>query len=62
MVSCGHLPYLASYQLLHSELCEEGSFDEPKSVFISLLLKGYSCDEIAWKILIDTLLEKGHVL
>ncbi|KAG6500982.1 hypothetical protein ZIOFF_040845 [Zingiber officinale] len=52
---------LNNYCIEHSGHCEEGSFDEVKSVFTSFLLKGYSCDEIAWKILIDTLLEKGHL-
>ncbi|KAJ8466190.1 hypothetical protein OPV22_028742 [Ensete ventricosum] len=37
------------------------SLDEAKSVFTSLLSRGYNCDEIAWKILIDALLRKGHV-
>lgn len=34
---------------------------QKEACFTSLLLKGYSCDEIAWKILIDTLLEKGRL-
>lgn len=60
MVEFGYIPHLESYRCLLLGLCSEGDYEKAKYEFRELLLRGYNCDEIAWKILFEGVLGEGH--
>jgi hypothetical protein len=60
MIGHGFIPHLMSYKHLLSGLTDEGQVDTAKEIFRDSRWKDYNPDEIAWKVIIDGLIRKGH--
>ena len=61
MIEHGYLPALESCKLLICGLFDEQNNEKAKAVFCSVLRCGYNYDEVAWKLILDGLIKKGHV-
>ncbi|KAB2606225.1 pentatricopeptide repeat-containing protein [Pyrus ussuriensis x Pyrus communis] len=61
MIEHGYLPALESCKLLVCGLFDEEDDEKAKAVFCSMLRCGYNYDEVAWKLLLDGLVKRGHL-
>ncbi|KAL0291174.1 UNVERIFIED_CONTAM: Pentatricopeptide repeat-containing protein [Sesamum angustifolium] len=61
MLKHGFLPHLECFKRLVCGLYDDGNDEKAKATFYRLLHCGYNYDEVAWKVLIDGLLQRGFV-
>ncbi|KAM1873335.1 hypothetical protein ACFX13_007183 [Malus domestica] len=61
MIEHGYLLALESCKLLVCGLFDEEDDEKAKAVFCSMLRCGYNYDEVAWKLLLDGLVKRGHL-
>ncbi|KAE8704072.1 hypothetical protein F3Y22_tig00110461pilonHSYRG00050 [Hibiscus syriacus] len=59
MINSSQLPYPDSYRQLICRFYDQGDKEKAETTSGNLLRCCYNCDEVAWKILVDGLLEKG---
>ena len=61
MIEHGFLPALESCKMLLCGLLDEENSAKAYSVFRRMLCCGYNYDEIAWKVLLDGCVKRGHL-